>query len=291
MSIIRSKRDRHYTVIDNAVFESNQLSFQAIGLLSFLLSKPDDWKVNIQALVNHTAATNRAIKAGVVYSLLKELIDAGFVLRKKRQSGEVDYIIFDNPENKKQHEKSLNTKSANCEIRKLRNPQIAKSANCVKRDVLVSTEVNNQVLSNKSPSTDTYANASMSPADAGDEFTLGDSPKKQAPPINQLIDVYNQTLGDVLPNAQIINAKRKASLSARWREMLGSKTPSGKVRYYDLTSGLEWWSRLFAKVKLNPHWLGASGTWRADLDWILNPSNFAKVLEYRPAQQQAQGGA
>ena len=45
MAIIRAKRDRNFTVIDNCVFADKQLSFAAIGLLCYLLSKPDNWLV------------------------------------------------------------------------------------------------------------------------------------------------------------------------------------------------------------------------------------------------------
>ena len=42
MAIIRSERRKNFTHIDNKVFADNVLSFRAMGLLGYLLSKPDN---------------------------------------------------------------------------------------------------------------------------------------------------------------------------------------------------------------------------------------------------------
>lgn len=52
MSIIRVEHKRRYAVISSEVFKPNQLSWQAMGMLSFLLEKPDNWKVVVSYLVD-----------------------------------------------------------------------------------------------------------------------------------------------------------------------------------------------------------------------------------------------
>ena len=112
------------------------------------------------------------------------------------------------------------------------------------------------------------------------------SPKRKAiapVPVQQVLQTYNEVLGDKLPKAQLLNDKRKRVIAGRWKEMLNSKDPSGKVRFTDTASGLAWFAKFFAKVAMNPHWLGENDRgWRADLDWILKPDNFLRILEWRP---------
>lgn len=111
-----------------------------------------------------------------------------------------------------------------------------------------------------------------------------DEPQTKAPD-KELMEIYNQNLGGQLPKAQMLTAKRKAAIKQRWFEILGSKTPNGKDRYTDLQTGLAWWNKFFLKVKTNPHWMGENDRgWKADFDWIINPSNFVKILEYNPAK-------
>ena len=112
------------------------------------------------------------------------------------------------------------------------------------------------------------------------------SPNRKAKttvPVQQVLQTYNDVLGNRLPKAQMLNDKRKRVIAQRWREMLNSQDPSGKVRFTDTASGLAWFGKFFAKVALNPHWMGENDRgWRADLDWILKPDNFVKILEWRP---------
>ena len=97
MAIIRAKREHNYTVINNKVFQRNQLSWQAMGMLSYLLSKPDDWSVVVNELINVTKDTAKPTGNNGVYNILKELKEKGFVQVRKNGDGTTDYIIFDTP--------------------------------------------------------------------------------------------------------------------------------------------------------------------------------------------------
>lgn len=101
MSIIRTPRKDRYAVISSAVFESG-LSFRAIGLLTFLLSKPDHWKVYVPALVNVSKGSAAPIGRDAVYATLGELMDKGFIRRvAQRNRGkfcEYDYLVYDDPQ-------------------------------------------------------------------------------------------------------------------------------------------------------------------------------------------------
>ena len=51
LTIIRGPKVAHYFVVDNALFCDERLSWEARGLMGYLLSKPDDWKVRLYDLV------------------------------------------------------------------------------------------------------------------------------------------------------------------------------------------------------------------------------------------------
>ena len=102
MSIIRSKRADNFTVIGNHIFNSG-LSFRAIGLLVFLLSRPDNWKVSVAHLVKMTDDTKNKLGKEAIRSVLAELVERGYI-RTQEIRGEagryfgLDYIVYDEPQ-------------------------------------------------------------------------------------------------------------------------------------------------------------------------------------------------
>lgn len=84
-------KDERYTTVPNALAQDEDLSWKARGLLLFLLSMPDDWKVRTQHLVDQAPDGRHALSTG-----LEELEDAGYLRREKRRgdSGEFDGYDF-----------------------------------------------------------------------------------------------------------------------------------------------------------------------------------------------------
>ena len=296
MAIIRAKRDRNFTVIDNCVFADKQLSFAAIGLLCYLLSKPDNWAVSAQHLTTVTEDTAKESGINAVHSLLKELREKGFVVMKKRKTGEADYFVFDVPQTKKPNQEKPNQEKPDVLInteskQELNNnntplpPSVADEvSDCANALVAANATTPDADFENLADIADQPSNpASLAENDAA---AHSGSPKRKAiapVPVQQVLQTYNEVLGGRLPNAQLLNDKRKRVIAGRWKEMLNSKDPSGKVRFTDTASGLAWFAKFFAKVAMNPHWLGENDRgWRADLDWILKPDNFLRILEWRP---------
>ena len=95
--IQRSARTGNFTILGNGIFTDNALSFEAMGLLAYLLSKPDNWSIHPRALSKATEGSDQRRGMGKIYDLLNVLIAAGYVLRFKRANGEVDYIVYDEP--------------------------------------------------------------------------------------------------------------------------------------------------------------------------------------------------
>lgn len=173
MAIIRSNRQTNYTVIDNRVFADHQLSFAAIGLLGYLLSKPDNWQVSVNQLIGATEGTEKQSKRDAVLKLLEELKAKGFVQMKRKAEGGVDYIVFDSPQ------------SQNGGIPLRENPTVGNSHNGEiplreNPTVLINTED----LSNKSglDKQNTHASAAAdAPVSAEPEPPKPDNPKKRKP--------------------------------------------------------------------------------------------------------------
>jgi uncharacterized phage protein (TIGR02220 family) len=97
MSIIKVlRRENPFVQIDKSVFEDNTISWKAKGILGYLLTKPNDWKIYVDEIAKHAPTFEKEGKqiskkgSGVsaVYEALKELRAAGYArLTVTRESG------------------------------------------------------------------------------------------------------------------------------------------------------------------------------------------------------------
>ena len=77
------KRPNGFVMLDRAFLENPNLSWKAKGILAYLLSKPDNWKVIISNLVNNATDGKAA-----VYSGLAELREHGYYEKIPVRDGE-----------------------------------------------------------------------------------------------------------------------------------------------------------------------------------------------------------
>lgn len=101
MSVIRVHKTANYTVMSNYHFKERGLSLKAKGLLSLMLSLPDDWNYSISGLVKLSKDGKDS-----VMSALAELEDFGYLTRErvtnsKGQFNGIEYNIFEQPQPKK----------------------------------------------------------------------------------------------------------------------------------------------------------------------------------------------
>lgn len=105
MTIIRSKRpEQRFIVVSKDVSDNVGLSWQARGLLIYLLGKPDNWCVSVSHLVTQTRDASRKSGREAVSAIIGELMAAGYIKRSEHQrhdeSGYMsgyDYTVFDEP--------------------------------------------------------------------------------------------------------------------------------------------------------------------------------------------------
>jgi hypothetical protein len=98
MTIVRGPRQDRYTVLNRTLISDDRLSFRALGLLTFILDKPDHWRIDSIDLAKGEGREGR----DAVRTALKELEAAGYLRRQRvhRPDGTFDMLstVFDSPE-------------------------------------------------------------------------------------------------------------------------------------------------------------------------------------------------
>lgn len=97
MAVLRVEKNKNYTTMSNYHLRDGRLTLKAKGLLSLMLSLPDNWTYTIEGLVEMVTEGESAVK-----SALKELKDNGYLkIEKKSGKGgrfEYEYVVFEQPE-------------------------------------------------------------------------------------------------------------------------------------------------------------------------------------------------
>jgi hypothetical protein len=96
--IIRREHNGNFTVIPNDVLNDKALSYDAVGLLCYLLSKPNNWSLQIEQL-RHRGGVGR----DKVYKLIGQLCEAGYIVKRPVRDPETaafvahEYVVYDRP--------------------------------------------------------------------------------------------------------------------------------------------------------------------------------------------------
>lgn len=140
MSTIRVKKDANYFAASNEPFNDDRLSWEARGLMGYLLSKPNDWKVNQKDIMNKGQAGERKVKR-----MLAELRKAGYMnrIRVTLEHNKFDWIteVYESPsQNPRPSSKFTKTKSQYDVLHSLEKPLTGKRIHIVSTESL-STEL------------------------------------------------------------------------------------------------------------------------------------------------------
>ena len=100
MAVFRIERTRDYTVMSNHHLRNEKLSLKAKGLLSMMLSLPEDWNYTTRGLA-------KICKEGVdaIGGALRELESAGYIVRHQMRDRQgricdTEYVIYEQPQPK-----------------------------------------------------------------------------------------------------------------------------------------------------------------------------------------------
>ena len=98
MAVFKVERNKGYTVMSNHHLRNKELSLKAKGLLSQMLSLPEDWDYTLAGL----SFINRE-KIDAIREAVKELERAGYIVRSRERDEKgrlrgTDYVIFEQPQ-------------------------------------------------------------------------------------------------------------------------------------------------------------------------------------------------
>ena len=98
MAIFHVKKNTNYTVMSNHHLRDKSLSLKAKGLLSQILSLPEEWDYNLQGLAYINREQIDAIRQAV-----HELEQAGYIVRVRERDNRgrlrgAEYTIYEEPQ-------------------------------------------------------------------------------------------------------------------------------------------------------------------------------------------------
>jgi hypothetical protein len=148
MSVIRVEKTKDYTIMSNYHLKEPSMSLKAKGLLSLILSLPDNWNYSISGLVNICKENETSIK-----NTLDELKQFGYleitkIYPNESKSGRIEYVytIYERPkqEGKKQDLENLPLENLGLENQDLENQgQLNTNNKLLNNKILNNKELNN----------------------------------------------------------------------------------------------------------------------------------------------------
>lgn len=213
MSVFRVERTHDYTVMSNHHLKNRALSLKAKGLLSLMLSLPDDWDYTLQGLAHISLEKVDAIRKAIT-----ELENEGYITRTRERDEQgrlrgTEYIIREQPISEK----------PTLEKPMLEKPTLDKPTQA-KPTLENPTQLNNNKLNKNKPSTyeeNTQSNQSKEGTET--ELTeilqnceLKSFESKTAQMLESAVRVlyYKQSIklsGAVLPQTEIRNLLRRVN--------------------------------------------------------------------------------
>lgn len=116
MGVLRVEKNTNYSTMCNEHLKDMNLSLKAKGLLSIMLSLPDEWHYSVKGLKSICRESINTING-----ILQELEENGYLLRNRiycnGKISEWEYVIFESKENKKLYLENLDIKNEDIENR------------------------------------------------------------------------------------------------------------------------------------------------------------------------------
>ena len=256
MATFRVNKTSDYTVISNYHLREKGMSLKAKGLLTLMLSLPENWDYSISGLASICAENETAIKTG-----LNELKKFGYLRiskifpNKKRGNKKIEYVyeIFEKPLKEDKRQKEQKTEEQTLESQVIENQGVEnlplESQAVENQGQLNTKELNTNKLNTKEVSTKEYIHVK-------NEFSQSCEKIK-----NKWIKIAYEF--DLSGKQLKINDKRKRAINNLLKE-------------YSLEEMLQ----AMGKIRTSNFLQGNNKTgWQISFDWFTNKSNFLKVLE------------
>ena len=109
----RQKKETNYTILDNTFIKDTNLSWKAKGVMTYLLSLPDDWELHISELQNHATDGRESLQ-----KVLRELVEKGYLIKEQTRNEKGvfqsnKFIIVEKPSTENQQLQNTNRLNTN----------------------------------------------------------------------------------------------------------------------------------------------------------------------------------
>lgn len=165
MGVLRVEKNTNYSTMCNEHLKDMNLSLKAKGLLSMMLSLPDEWHYSVKGL---KAICKESINT--INGILQELEENGYLLRNRiycnGKISEWEYVIFESKEKKKLYLENLDIKNEDIENEDIENQDI-ENQDIENEDVYKYTkQLSTKELSTKKSNTKGYKETHVSVIDS-----------------------------------------------------------------------------------------------------------------------------
>lgn len=153
MPIIRTKHKQEpgYRTFMNTLLHDNRLSFEARGILVYLLSQKDDWTVRVKDLINQSGKRENGKPVSgrdKIQKALKELESAGYASLESCQNEDGTFagktwVIYEDPADNRENRSSVKPDVGDTDERENRltaEPTNGETAHITSTDLLTNTE-------------------------------------------------------------------------------------------------------------------------------------------------------
>ena len=94
MPVIRVNKTKDYTVMSNYHFKEKDMSLKAKGLLSLMLSLPDNWGYSVEGLVNICKENETSINTALKELKLFGYLSVTKLMPNQTENGRIEYITM-----------------------------------------------------------------------------------------------------------------------------------------------------------------------------------------------------
>ena len=201
MAVFRVERNTGYTVMSNHHLRNKELTLKAKGLLSQMLSLPEDWDYTLAGLSHINREKIDAIREAV-----KELEKAGYIVRSRERDEKgrlrgADYVIYEQPQPKEPEAATSSEQPPTSDLPTLENPTLEKPTQ-EKPTLENPTQLNKDISSKEQSITDLSSTHSipfhsLNPLPyEQDEAAAPPERKRTEAKTNSAIEIYREIIKD-----------------------------------------------------------------------------------------------
>ena len=201
MAVFRVERNTGYTVMSNHHLRNKELSLKAKGLLSQMLSLPEDWDYTLAGLSHINREKIDAIREAV-----KELEKAGYIVRSRERDEKgrlrgADYVIYEQPQPKEPEAATSSEQPPTSDLPTLENPTLDNPT--LEKPTLENPTQLNKDISSKEQSITDLLNTHSIPFHSlnplpyeQDEAATPPERKRTEAKTNSAIEIYREIIKD-----------------------------------------------------------------------------------------------